>query len=379
MHTMSVRIVLTLIALGSVPFCHAANPAGFQELAIGDPAPDFKLPGVDGKGYTLASFAEAKLLLIVFTCNHCPTAQAYEDRIIQLHADYQPRSVALVAISPNDPLAVRLDELGYTDLGDSFDEMKQRAKDRKFAFPYLYDGETQKTSLAYGVLATPQVFLFDQQRKLRYTGRIDDSDVKTVTSHNARNALDALLAGRSVPVEKTRTFGCSTKWSDKREDARTSLAKWNQEPVRLEKLDAAGVGKLAKNDTPKLLVVNVWASYCGPCVTELPELVAMNRMYRKRNFELITISIDEPEQKDAARKILEQHHVSSTNYLAEVASKDQLAELLDKQWPGPIPYTILIAPGGKVVYRTVNQIDPLEVRRAIVDHLGRTYASRTKP
>lgn len=379
MHTTLVRIALSLAALGGAPLVHAANPAGFQELAIGDAAPDFKLPGVDGKDYTLASFADAKLLLIVFTCNHCPTAQAYEDRIIQLNVDYRPQGVALVAISPNDPVAVRLDELGYTDLGDSFDDMKQRAKDRKFTFPYLYDGETQKTSLAYGVLATPQVFLFDQQRKLRYSGRIDDSDVKTVTSHDTRNALDALLAGRKVPVEKTRTFGCSTKWSDKREDARASLEKWNQEPVRLEKLDAAGVAKLAKNDTDKLLVVNLWASFCGPCVTELPELVAMNRMYRKRNFELITISIDEPEQQDAARKLLEQNHVSSTNYLSTVATKDQLADLLDKQWPGPIPYTILIAPGGKVVYRAVNQINPLEVRRAIANHLGRTYASRTKP
>ena len=95
------------------------------------------------------------------------------------------------AISPNDPLAVRLDELGYTDVGDSLEDMKQRAKDRDFQFPYLFDGETQQTSLAYGVLATPHVYLFDGERKLRYTGRIDDSDVKTVTSHDTRNALDA--------------------------------------------------------------------------------------------------------------------------------------------------------------------------------------------
>src|SRR5688572_14860604 len=355
----------------------AANPPGFTELALGDAAPEFKLPGVDDKEYSLASFADARLLLVIFTCNHCPTAQAYEDRIIQLHADYKPKGVALVAISPNDAQAVRLDELGYTDVGDSFEDMKLRAKEQSFAFPYLYDGETQKTSLAYGVLATPQVFLFDRQRKLRYTGRIDDSDVKTVTSHDTRNALDALLAGKPVPVEKTRTFGCSTKWSDKREEAKKSLAKWDQEPVRLEKLDAAGVAKLARNDTPKLLVVNVWASFCGPCITELPEFVAMNRMYRRRNFEMITISIDEPEQKDAALKILEEQHVSSTNYLARLKSRDELADLLDKQWPGPIPYTLLIAPGGKVIYRAVNEIDPLEVRRAIVGHLGRTYASRT--
>src|SRR5262245_41900232 len=117
----------------------AADPAGFKTLAIGDAAPDFKLPGVDGKDYSLASFAEAKFLLVVFTCNHCPTAQAYEERIKRLAADYKDKGVALVAISPNDPAAVRLDELGYTDLSDSFEEMKIRAKDHHWNFPYLYD------------------------------------------------------------------------------------------------------------------------------------------------------------------------------------------------------------------------------------------------
>src|SRR6185437_15025474 len=119
------------------------------------------------------------------------TAQAYESRILQLHADYKDRGVALVAISPNDDQALRLDELGYTDVGDSLADMKYRAKDHQFHFPYLYDGETQRVSLAYGVVATPQAFLFDRQRKLRYVGRIDDSDVRTVSSHDLRNAFDA--------------------------------------------------------------------------------------------------------------------------------------------------------------------------------------------
>ena len=143
-------------------------PEGFKNLEIGDKAPDFQLPGVDGKQYALKDFADAKLLLVVFTCNHCPTAQAYESRIKQLHTDYKNRGVALVAISPNDDRAVRLDELGYTDVGDSLEDMKVRAKERGFAFPYLHDGETQKVSLAYGVVALPQVFLFDESRTLRY-------------------------------------------------------------------------------------------------------------------------------------------------------------------------------------------------------------------
>jgi len=365
------------LALVVVSLASAADPAGFHALEIGEAAPDFKLPGVDDKEYTLASFKDAKLLCVIFTCNHCPTAQAYEERIARLHADYKDQGVALVAISPNDAQAVRLDELGYTDLGDSLADMKLRAKDHKFAFPYLYDGETQKTSLAYGVVATPQVYLFDQARKLRYVGRIDDSDVKTVTSHDARNAIDALLAGKPVPVEKTRTFGCSTKWSDKRADAAASLAKWDQEDVKLAPLDEAGIAKLAKNETDKLLVVNVWATWCGPCVAEQPEFTTMHRMYRKRNFQMVTISMDELDQKDAALRVLRGNHLSANNYISATKSKDALADSLDKEWSGGVPYTLLIAPGGKVLYRKTGEIDPLEVRREIVKHIGRTYASRT--
>ncbi len=202
----------------------AADPEGLRTLPVGSQAPDFQLPGVDGKTYKLADFAKAKVLVVVFTCNHCPTAQAYEGRLARLHADYRDRGVTLVAISPNDPKGVRLDELGYTDLGDSFDEMKIRAKDHGFTYPYLYDGETQATAKAYGVLATPHVFIFDAGRKLRYVGRFDDSEVKTVKSHDAKDAVEALLVGREVAVPTTRVFGCSTKWAEKAADAEKSLA-----------------------------------------------------------------------------------------------------------------------------------------------------------
>src|SRR3954469_11683084 len=164
----------------------AQNP---PTLKMGAQAPDFNLPGVDGKTYSLKDFSDAKILVIIFTCNHCPTAQAYEKRIIKLHEDYKDKGVALVAISPNDPLAVRLDELGYTEYSDSFEEMKLRAGEHGWKFPYLYDGDTQAIATAYGVVATPHVYIFDQDRVLRYTGRIDDSEVKTVTSHDTRNAI----------------------------------------------------------------------------------------------------------------------------------------------------------------------------------------------
>jgi peroxiredoxin len=358
------------LGLGTAPARPADDP---KPLAIGAKAPDFTLPGVDGREHRLSDFAASPVLVVVFTCNHCPTAQAYEKRLAEFHAAYKDKGVALVAISPNDPLAVRLDELGYTDLGDSFDDMKVRASDHQFAYPYLYDGETQATSRAYGVLATPHVFVFDKDRALRYQGRFDDQEVKPVTRHDTVDAVDALLAGKPVPVETTRVFGCSTKWSDKRQSARDSLAKWDAEPVELRTIEKDEVAKLARNDTDKLLVVNLWATWCGPCVEELPELTTMLRMYRGRKFQLVTISLDEPEKLDEAKRALAGAHLSAANYLFRGASKDGLGEALDKDWPGPVPYTVVITPGGKVIYRKTGAFDPLELKRAIVSVLGRTY------
>ena len=244
----------------------AADP---KPLEIGKPSPNFELPGVDGKTYRLADFHEAKLLVVVFNCNHCPTAQAYDEHIIQLDRDFKNRGVALVAISRTIQKPLRLDELGYTEFSDSFEEMKVRAKDRDYKFPYLYDGENQKVSREFGVLATPHVYIFDQDRKLRYQGRIDDSDIHEVTSHEARNAIEALLAGKPVPVETAKVFGCSTKWADKQSTAVDSLKKWDAEPVTLETIDLAGVEKLAKNCFRQRRADRFWEAAAGEPVGHL--------------------------------------------------------------------------------------------------------------
>ena len=347
-----------------------------KTLKINAPAPELNLPGVDGKTYRLADFADAKVLVVIFTCNHCPTAQAYEQRIIQLHADYRDKGVTLVAISSNDPQAVRLDELGYSDIGDSFEDMKLHAKRRGYKFPYLYDGKTQRVSTAFGALATPHVFIFDRQRKLRYNGRIDDADVKPPKSHDARNAIDDLLAGRPVRVPKTRVFGCSTKWADKRETARKSIEKWNAEPVELKQIDEPALRKLVANKTENFRLINLWSTTCIPCITELPEFVTVNRMYRRRHFEMYTVTTDSPDRKDSALKVLRKNHVSCTNYIFDSDDRDRLAEALDPKWEGPVPYTILVAPGGKIVRRWKDEIDPQDLKSEISRRLGKTYASR---
>jgi len=361
-------LVLVLLITGAAAF--AAKGPDVQTLQIGDRAPDFELPGVDGKNHSLKDFAKAKILAVIFTCNHCPTAQAYEERLKKIVSDYKGKGVAFVAISPNDPKAVRLDELGYTDLSDSFDEMKIRAKERKFNFPYLYDGDTESVSRAYGPVATPHVFLFDAERKLRYDGAPDDSEnPAAVKTPYMRNALDALLEGKPVPIEVTGARGCSIKWSDKRESVVEGMKKLAAEPVSLDRISAESITTLLKNDSNRLRMINVWATWCGPCNQEFPEIVTINRMYRHRAFELIAISADDPEKKDDVLGFLKKREASNKNFLFDSSDKQKLIATINHKWQGGIPFTLLIRPGGEVVYTHEGLIDPIEVRRVIVQQL----------
>ncbi len=343
-------------------------------LEIGATAPPFELPGVDGQTYTLDSFADKDVLALVFTCNHCPTAQAYEDDLIQMATDYADKSAAIVAISPNDPEALRLDELGYTDVSDGFEDMKYRAADRGFNFPYLYDGDTQTMSRAYGPQATPHCFVFGKDRKLRYVGRVNNNEREgKTTDHDLRNAIDALLAGETVPVEKTPAFGCSTKWSDKRGSVAAALEKWAKEDVTLEVATLDEIRGVMKNDTENYRLVNLWASWCIPCRVEFPELITIKRMYSTRPFEFVSISADAPEARESVRSFLKEMQASNRNLISDNDDSYALIDAVGAGWEGVLPYTVLLAPGGEMVYSHAGQIDPLELKRAIVDKLGRTY------
>ena len=303
------------------------------------------------------------------------------------------RGLAVVAINPNNPDGIDIGELGYSKYNDSYDEMKLYAKESGFTFPYLYDGDTQATAKAYGCLATPHVFTFDQQRKLRYMGRFDDSrlaDPSTVTSPDARNAVEALLDGKPVPVEVTKVMGCSTKWMTKKDEILQADQHWKDEPVPIEKIDAAGVASLARNDTKQLRLINVWATSCAPCVKEFPSLVAISRRLNNRDFEMITISVDDLKDEAKARKFLEQQHAAvpnrvkriikregraTNNYLFTGANTEALMKALDPDAPGPVPYTIVVAPGGKIIYRHNGEIDASELLAKLIDSLGPYYTS----
>ncbi|MEP6596654.1 MAG: redoxin family protein [Ginsengibacter sp.] len=360
--------------------CFTSFVFGFDDyntLAIGSKAPGFNLPCIDGKNYTLESFKDAKVLVIAFICNHCPTSQAYEERLTKLTSDYADKGVKVVAINPNNPASLRYDELGWSDVGDSFDDMKVRAREKSFNFPYLYDGETEIASRQYGPVSTPHIFIFNRDRILRYNGRVDDMENphKIPHSSDARNAIDALLDNKEVPVAVTKVFGCSVKWLEKNDWMDKAAVQWSKEPVTLDTIGVSGITGLVKNNSDKLRLINVWATWCGPCTAEFSDFVILGRIYKERDFEFISISADDSEKKDKALKFLKNKQSSGPNYLFTEDDKYKLIEAIDPKWQGALPYTLLVEPGGKIVYSKQGAVDAEELRKIIFNDgfIGRLY------
>lgn len=176
-----------------------------RRLGIGEKAPDFNLPGVDGKLYSLDSFKDKKIIVVIFTCNHCPYVQAYESRFISIQKDTLDKSVALVAINANETK-------NYPE--DTFLKMVERAREKNFNFPYLRD-EDQSVAKAFGAHYTPEIFLLDEERHLRYTGRIDDNwkNSQEVKTHDLRDTINKVFSGEKITTPETPATGCTIKWA----------------------------------------------------------------------------------------------------------------------------------------------------------------------
>ena len=312
---------------------------------IGAAAPDFSgIVGIDDKPHGLADFKDAKLVVLVFTCNHCPVAQAYEDRLVALQKDYRPKGVQVVAVNVNNMPADRLDE------------MKKRAKQMEFNFPYLYDS-TQKIGHDYHATVTPHVFVLDQQRKIAYMGAVDDSQqAGQVKKHYLRDALDALLAGKKAaagsdpairlrnPIRMTDqvlvpTLRVGTRFPTLRVD-RESLwcvsrtVQWllalaacllltgcpasppSAAGPPLRTIDAPGLARLLDQHRGQVVLVDFWATWCGPCVKLFPHTVELERRFRDRGLAVITVSLDDPADGPAVRKFLDQNGATTENYLS---------------------------------------------------------------
>lgn len=369
------HLLLLIFTLSVTAMAQNTHPEP-KTLGFNEKAPDFNLKGTDGKMYSLASFSKAKVLVLIFSANHCPTAQAYEDRIISITNDYKNKGVEVAVISSNDNQTLSLSELGYTDMGDTYEEMQIRYKDKNYNFPYLYDSDDQKTALAYGPVATPHAFVFDADRKLQYEGHIDQYEKPgTGKGEDLRNAIDAVLDGKKPDPASTKVFGCSMKWSWKKEYTEQLLKKWAAMPVSVNDISTQDVKALMQNKGEKLRLINIWATWCGPCTMEFPDFITIDRMYRGRDFEFISISADKPERKDKVLSFLKEKEASNKNYIFTGKNIYELIEAIDPNWKGALPYTILVEPNGKVVYSQQGTIDPLKLKKMIVDHpmIGRYF------
>ena len=355
-------------------------------LVLGSDLPSFSLPATDGRTYTPASFKDAKLLCVIFTSNHCPDAVAAAGRIEAIHQDYKSKGVSVVAVNGNNAGALTPDELAYSPFSDSFEEMAPFAKDFSWSFPYLYDGEKQEFVSACGGQSTPHVFLFDAARKLRYTGRMDDAERNpgAVSKSYLRDALDALIAGAEVKEPTTRSFGCSTKWNFKKSNVAADQAAWEKKPVTVADLDEETSKKLRANGTKNLRLINFWSTTCGPCVKEFPALVDVGRRFQLRGMEFVSISVDPASARPAVSKFLESRHAaipdsvskslaaegrSTNNYQWTGGNPDTMAAAIDSEWSGALPHTVLVAPGGKILWRHNGELDIVEVRRQILKGL----------
>jgi len=367
--------VLLLLGLALPGWAQASHPI----LALGSSVPNFELRGVDGAIHKLSDYSSSPVLVVVFTCNHCPIAQMYEKRITQLVADYETRGVAVVAIQPNDPKAITIDELDSSDVSDSLDEMKIRALYKHLTYPYLYDGETQAVTDAYGPQATPHVFVFDRDRHLRYEGHIDDSyRTELVKTHEARDAIDALLAGREVTVKHTGVFGCSTKWKEKQAARLEAQRKIESLPIQLEMASATDLKALRANPTHKMLLVSFWATWCGSCIHEFADFQDTFRMYGVRDLDLVTVAANMPDEKNSVMRVLEKMHATSRNLLFDSTDTAALQAAFDPKWESAVPYTVLISPDGKILYQKQGSVDILELRRTILASLPSDYEGFNK-
>jgi len=389
-------VYASLLSIPVLALGPADKPEGFTELAIGDAAPAFTLPGTDGKTYRLGDFSEPDVLMIYFTGTHCPTSHGVEKRLQKLVDDMQDKSFGIVAINPNHNDGLRPDEFSYTHYTESFEDSKRYADDLGWTFPFLYDGEKQLVARAYGCLATPHVFIFDKDRKLRYQGRFDDSrfaDPSTVKHPDARNAVEAMLAGKPVPVAKTRPFGCSTKWRGRSQHVASDQKAWDAIPVAVEEIDLETVKALRKNGSGKLRLINVWATWCVPCLAEMPDIATLNRRFSRREFEVITIAMNKAEESGRVEKILGKHRLvmspkiakmvkaegrTTNNYIYTGASSDDLAAALDPEWKGPIPYSVLLDKDGTVLLRISGIIDQDKVIAAVLDKLKTTWQPKKR-
>jgi peroxiredoxin len=370
MRSQLARVSSLLVVAAAAVVVAACGDGDRPRLAQGAAAPDFSLPGVDGKVHSLGEYAGSRVLAVVFTGNSCPASQLYEARLRKLAADYRDRGVTLVAVNPNRPAALQLQDLSFSDVGESLDDMKARAAHRQIGYPYLSDGEAQAVTRAFGVVSTPHVFVFDRDRKLQYEGRIDDNlREDAVQSPDARNASMPCWPARPRRWRAPRVSGCRVKGLDGAANASQAQVEADKGDVPLTMAGAEDLKKTAPERDRQAVARQLLGDVVRAVRPEFPDLEATYRMYRSRNLEFVSVSVNDPEERAAVVKFLQEHRATHDNRLFATSDVYGLQAAFDPDMPAPVPYTVLLGQGGEVRYQELGELDTMKLRRAILANL----------
>ncbi|HZS04383.1 MAG TPA: redoxin domain-containing protein [Blastocatellia bacterium] len=338
----SLITLMTAIAL-STSLLLMAGRAGSAALPIGQPAPDFTLKDLSGKTYSLKDY-RGKVVVVGFFSTECPIVNAYHERIRALAADYQKRGVVLLGIYPNSV--------------ESAEMIRATANRQKFTFPVLRD-DGNKVADLYGANSTPEMFVIDGEGKLRYHGRIDNSpELARVKRHDLREALDESLAGRPVSVAETRAFGCAIKRVKAAAENRPPAVNIEAAPASVGLLKPAGFAALREQSQGKVLLVNFWATWCGPCVAEFPEFVMLDEKYRDRGVKIVSISADETaDLRTKVEPFIKKQKARFDVYVQDVDDPEDMIKQFSREWSGALPATFVFDKQGRLSYSILGVID----------------------
>lgn len=333
---------LTLSAALMLAFAGAmtlrSKTQAIEGAVLGQPAPAFTLKDLAGSGHRLADYRE-KPVVIAFVSTKCPVSNDYNERLRVLAEDYAAKGVAVLGINASSDEPVEM--------------IRAHAEKHGFKFPILKD-EGNAVADAYGAVRTPEIFVVDRRGVLRYHGRVDNSrDPARIRRHDLREALDELLAGKEVTTPAPKAFGCLIKRAqaamlDALEGAVQAQAKGF--PVKLIK--PAGYAPMVKQTgaAGKVLVVNFWATWCGPCVAEFPEFVKLDAEYRAKGVRFVGISADEV--SDLQPKVIpfiKQKKVGFEIFVQDVEDPQEMIDVVDKKWEGTLPATFVYDRKGNVI------------------------------
>jgi len=341
-----------------------------EALGSSEKLPDFSLPGIDGKFYTNADFGRSETLAVVFLSNHCRISQLFQDQLLKIRERFSPKQMGIVAISPNFEEAILPDELAYSDLGDSLEEMKKRAYRKKYSFPYLYDGKEQHLTKKLGVKITPTVFLYDRKRNLVYEGKIGNHETpnRMETSDLFQNIVEN-LSGAAGKIKRTKVFGTSIKFQDDLPIAEKVRARNARETVKLTQADERKLSFYLTHKTYKPKLFYVWQAEDKECRDNLVKISSVYKIFRKRGLRVFTVCISNMDNFEKALDHLKQSQMSSINFMVSGHEIGPLIKVAPKELQQITPFFRLIGSDGKMLIGGRGEISSDRLRIEIIKAL----------